>query len=256
MIHVGPSPSSPGHAGVEAGIARAVRDAEALASAGFDAVMLENFHDFPPVRGEAMGPDVPAYLTALGIAVRAEVGTEMPLGIQVLFAAHRIAVAVAATVGMQFVRVEAWTHAHVSDKGFVDASAGDTLRYAKSIGAEGIAYWADVKKKHASHAITADLDLGDIVAALPDHGAQAVIITGPATGNAPDPAHLRIARRSGKLPIVVGSGLSVQNAAELVPLADGFIVGSSIKVDADWRQPVDPVSARALADRVAELRGR
>jgi len=255
MVHVAPSPASPGHPGVADAVDLARRDALRLVEAGFDALLLENFHDFPPIRGDAMGPDVPAYLTALATAVRREVGDAVPVGIQVLFAAHRVAVAVAHAAGLEFVRVEAWTHAHVSDKGIAEASAGDTVRYARSLGAAGIRYWADVKKKHASHALTADLGLEDIVALLPDHGAHAAIVTGLATGHGPDPEDLRRARAAGPLPVVVGSGLSVQNAAELVPLADGFIVGSSVKVDGDWRQPVDPDRAAALADRVGELRG-
>jgi len=180
----------------------------------------------------------------------------VPLGLQVLFAAHRVAVAVAATAGLEFVRVEAWTHAHVADKGWVDASAGDTLRYAHTIGAGHLRYWADLRKKHASHAITADLGIADLAALLPDHGAHAVVVTGGTTGAPPAPGDLRAARAAGPLPVVVGSGLSVQNAAELVPHADGFIVGSSVKVDGDWRQPVDPGRAAALADRVGELRAR
>lgn len=254
MIHVAPTPSSPGHPGTQVAVDRARADARALVEAGFDALLLENFHDFPPVPEASMGPDVPAYLTAVALAVGREAGPGVPIGIQVLFAAHRVAVAVAQASGLHFVRVEAWTHAHVSDKGLALASAGETVRYARSIGADDLRFWADVKKKHASHALTADLTLEDIVAALPEHAAHAAIVTGATTGQGPTPDDLRRARDGGPLPVVVGSGLSVQNAAELVPLADGFIVGSSIKVDGDWRQPVDPGRAKALADRVGELR--
>ena len=60
------------------------------------------------------------------------------------------------------------------------------------------------------------------------------------TGVAPDPTNLQRVREACDLPVVVGSGVTVQNAPTYAPLADAFIVGSSLKVDGDWRNPVDP----------------
>ncbi len=54
---------------------------------------------------------------------------------------------------------------------------------------------------------------------------------------------------SGKasVPVVVGSGITAANLARYLPLADAFIVGSSVKEGGDWRNPLDPARVRALA---------
>ena len=231
---------------MDASLERALSDAQSLVNAGFDGVLIENMHDFPPLREAEMGPDVAAYMAVIARELRHQIPDEIPVGIQVLFAAHRTAVAVAAAAGLQFLRAESWTYGHLSDKGWVEASAAGTVRYARSIGAEHVAVWADAKKKHASHAISADLDVADVVANLELHRASAAILTGATTGEAPDPDDFRRAGEKSSLPLVLGSGLTVQNAPEFRGLAHAFIVGSSIKFDADWRAPVDLNRAKAL----------
>jgi membrane complex biogenesis BtpA family protein len=216
-------------------------------------ILVENMHDFPPLREADMGPEVPAAMTALARAVREAAPAEVPVGVQVLFAAHRVALAVAVAAELGFVRAEAWTYGHLADKGWAEASAATSVRYAEQIGASNVAIWADVKKKHASHAITADLETEEIVGTLALHGAQAAIITGTTTGVAPDPDDFRRARARTDLPLVLGSGLTVQNAPHYASLADAFIVGTSIKEEGDWRNPVDPERAKALVGTIRDL---
>ena len=50
------------------------------------------------------------------------------------------------------------------------------------------------------------------------------------------------------LPVAVGSGVDVLDAAALSKKADALIVGSSIKQDGDWRRPVDPERLKRLVD--------
>ena len=149
---------------------------------------------------------------------------------------------------------EAWTHAHVSDKGLVDASAGTTVRYAAQIGASGVQVFADVKKKHASHALTSDLTAAEVAGGLAEHGADAVVVTGPITGKAPTEQLLHEVRRACSLPVVIGSGITLQNAPRLFPIADAVVVGTSVKAEGNWRNRVDPGRARDLARCVEELR--
>jgi len=248
MVHVLPTPGSPGQRSLPESLDRALQDAQVLLDTGFDAILMENMHDFPPLREADMGPEVPAYLAVIGRELRRLAPPGIPVGIQVLFAAHRVAVAVALAAGLDFLRAEAWTYGHLSDKGWVEASAATTLRYARSIQAEGLGIWADVKKKHASHAATADLSLEEIAATLRLHGASAAILTGGSTGVAPDPADFSRVRAACDLPLVLGSGLTVQNAPEFAALADACIVGSSLKKDGKWNNPIDLDRAKALAD--------
>jgi len=100
--------------------------------------------------------------------------------------------------------------------------------------------WADVKKKHSSHAITADVDVGDTAAAAEFMRADAVIVTGAATGEEPDDVALTAVRQRSRLPLYIGSGITADNLSRFARLADGFIVGSYFKRDGRWSEPVDP----------------
>jgi membrane complex biogenesis BtpA family protein len=153
MIHVRPLPGTPRWTGpLAAVVEQAVLEARVLTEAGFDGLLIENMHDVPYLKGE-VGPEITAAMTAVGVAVRA--ASPLPLGVQILAAANRAALAVAQACGAQFVRVENFAYAHVADEGLMaDAEAGPLLRYRRQIGADGIAIMADVKKKHSSHAIT------------------------------------------------------------------------------------------------------
>jgi len=250
MIHVLPTPGSPGHVGLAASRERALHDAKALLEAGFDGLLVENMHDFPPLREDEMGPETPAWMTALAGAVREAAPPEIPVGLQVLFAAHRVAAAVLVAAGLDFLRAEAWTYGHLADKGWAEASAGRTVRYARSLGVDPLVVWADARKKHASHAATADLTLEEVAAGLSLHGASAVVVTGPTTGVAPDPDHFARLRRVSDLPLVLGSGLTVQNAPSFRNVADALIVGTAVKTGGKWTNGVDPRRARALVEAV------
>lgn len=50
--------------------------------------------------------------------------------------------------GLDFIRAEGFVFSHVADEGFLDACAGDLLRYRKQIGADHVQIFTDIKKKH------------------------------------------------------------------------------------------------------------
>jgi predicted TIM-barrel enzyme len=120
------------------------------------------------------------------------------------------------------------------------SDAASLLRFRRAIGAERVQVWADVKKKHSSHAITADVDVGDTAAATEFMRADAVIVTGAATGEEPDDVALTAVRQRSRLPLYIGSGLTADNLSRFAPLADGFIVGSYFKQAGRWSETVDP----------------
>jgi membrane complex biogenesis BtpA family protein len=250
MLHLGALPGSPAHhASLDELIAAAVAEARIYRDLGFHALLIENMHDRPYLAGEA-GPATVAAMTAIGRAVRAAV--DLTLGVQVLAAANREALAVALACGASFIRAEAFVYAHVADEGLLDASAGPLLRYRREIGAGHVAIFADIKKKHASHAITADLDLVETARGAEFCMADGLIVTGVATGRAADPAEVAAVAGAVRLPVLVGSGVSPENL-ELFPAAAGFIVGSSVKRDGCWSNPLDPARVKAIAGALARL---
>lgn len=245
MVHLASLPGAPRSRRTVADIARAAADeARILAKAGFDAVIVENMHDAPYVN--AHGPEVVAAMTRAALAVRDAV-PDLVLGVQVLSLGHREALAVALAADAAFIRVENFVFAHVADEGLLpEAVAGPLLRYRRQIGADRIKVFADVKKKHASHAITADLSLAETVHAAEFFGADGIIVTGAFTGQPVAPADLRDARRASSIPVLVGSGVNAASLPAVLRDADAVIVGSSIKRGGRWHNPVDPARARAF----------
>ena len=255
MIHTGPSPGVPGSRGVACAVERAVAEARLYAELGVDGVLVENMHDFPTVHERALGPEVVAFMTRVACAVKRHVG-RLPVGVQVLFQANKTALAVAHAAGCDFIRAEGWTHAHVSDKGIAEANAGEVLRYRSAIGADKIPVYADVRKKHAAHAWTADLTLGELAQAAEMHRADGLVVTGSTTGHAPDPDDLAAVAEATRLPVLIGSGLTAENFTDYVALADGFVIGSAFKENGDWRAPVCERRVRALIGTVEYARGQ
>jgi hypothetical protein len=243
MLHVGALPGAPrGRESLEALIEAAVAEARVYAQAGFHGVLIENMHDRPYLKG-GVGPEIVAALTAVGREVRR--ATRLPLGVQVLAGANREALAVAHACGAVFVRVEGFVFAHVADEGLIEAGAGALLRYRRAIGADGVRIFADVKKKHAAHALTADVDLAETARAAEFFLADGVIVTGASTGRAAAPEDVDAVSAAVAIPTLVGSGVEPGNIARYAA-ADAFIVGSSLKTGGHWTAPLDP-------ERVGEL---
>lgn len=241
MVHLLPLPGSPGWRGsVSAVIDAARRDTEALAEGGCDAVLVENMGDVPYLRG----PALPETIAAMSVATAAVGEFGLPVGVQVLAGANRAALAVAVASGATFIRAEAFAYAHVADEGIIEASAGPLLRARAAMGAD-VAIWADVQKKHAAHALTADLDLAELARGHAFCGADALIVTGQATGRSTEPDDIILAQEAG-LPVAVGSGVTPSDAGQLAALADALIVGTALKVDGQWRRPVDVDRVRAV----------
>ena len=126
----------------------------------------------------------------------------------------------------------------------MDAGAGELLRHRANLRAP-VQVWADIQKKHAAHALTADLTLEELCHGAHFCGADGLIITGSRTGQEPDLNHVQRARSAG-LPVLIGSGVTAENIAQYADSADAVIVGSYLKEGGDWRKPVDQVRVSAV----------
>jgi membrane complex biogenesis BtpA family protein len=245
VIHVAALPGTPrGQLAVAQIAERAVEEARIYAAGGFHALAIENMHDRPYLKGAA-GPEIVAAMSVVGAEVRRAV--PLPLGIQVLAGANEQSLAVAHACGASFVRVEGYVFAHVADEGLMQSSAGALLRYRKAIGAENIRVFADIKKKHSAHAITADVDIVETAKAAEFFLADGVIVSGVSTGTATDPDEVESVRSAVSIPTLIGSGITAANIADY-PGADAFIVGSSVKRDGMWSNPLDPEKVRELVE--------
>ena len=250
MIHVRALPGTPSsREGVAAIAEAAAAEARQFAEAGFHGVAIENMHDRPYLKRD-VGPEIVAAMTAVGGAVRR--AAPLPLGIQVLAGANRAALAVAHACGAVFCRVEGFCFAHVADEGLIESDAGELLRYRRAIGAEAVRVFADVKKKHSAHALTADVGIVETAHAAEFFQADGVIVTGPSTGQAADAAEVRAVGQAVAIPTLVGSGITADNVAQYAA-ADAFIVGTSLKRDGVWTEPLDAARLRAMREAFSAL---
>jgi uncharacterized protein len=216
---------------------QALAEAKIYRETGVHGVMLENMHDTPYLKG-AVGPEIVAAMAVVARAVRDVVS--LPVDVQILAGANLEAMAVAHAAGLDFIRVEAFAFAHVADEGVMESCAGELLRFRRKVGADRVQVWADIKKKHSAHAITADVSLAETAAAVEFMRGDAVIVTGSSTGHAPLPKAVAEAKRVTRLPVLIGSGVTAENLTSFYEGADGFIVGSAFKAGGKWPGRLEP----------------
>lgn len=237
VIHVGALPGTPRNSQTVAELVASAREeAMVYRECCVDGVIIENMHDVPYLPGE-VGPEIVAAMTVIAAEVKSV--CDLPVGVQILAGANIEAMAVAHAAGLDFIRAEGYAYAHVADEGLIQASAAKLLRYRRMIGAERVQVWADVKKKHAAHAITADVSLGETAETVEFMGADCVIVTGSVTGQAPQIADVQEAKSHCRLPVFLGSGISESNIDQFYNEADGFIIGSAFKMDGLWSNMID-----------------
>lgn len=248
VVHLPPLPGSPHWRGDLKSLVRfAVNDSRAYERGGAHALFIENFGDVPFTKG-TVGPETVAAMAVAGSAIREAV--ELPFGFNVLRNDARAALALCAACGGSFVRINVHTGAMLTDQGLIEGNAFDTCRYRRQICPDARIF-ADVHVKHAVP--LGDWDIGDSARDAVERGlADALIISGTGTGMATDRGdveRVRAACPSAKL--LLGSGVTLDNLSDYLSLADGFIVGSSLKAGGKLANPVDPKRVSALAKAVS-----
>ena len=252
VIHVDALPGTPrNRLSVNEIIELALKEAQQYKDSGLDAIILENMHDVPYLNNNA-GPEIISSMSVIASAVRMKI--DLPIGIQILAGANKEALAVAHCCNLNFIRVENFAYAHIADEGYMESCAGELLRYRKTIGAENIAIFTDVKKKHSSHSITADISLEEAVHTYEFFLSDGIIITGNSTGIKPDTADLISASSATELPLLIGSGITLENITDYWDLADGFIIGSHFKENGVWSNKLSTDRVQRFMDHVLKLK--
>lgn len=229
VVHCPPLPGSPRYDGtpMAAVYDRALRDADAYVSGGIDGLIIENHGDVPFLKPDQIGHETTTAMAVAADRVRTAFG--VPVGINVLANAAIAAIAVAKACGAAFVRVNQWANAYVANEGLIEGDAARVLRFRAALRAEGVMIFADAHVKHGAHAIVADRPVVELTRDLEFFDADAVIATGQRTGDAPDANELEQIVGATRLPVLVGSGITMENVAGVLQHADGVIIGSSLK---------------------------
>ena len=251
MIAVPPLPGSPLYEGKpQLIINKVLSDLIIYQKAGVKCVVLENSHDLPYIK-----PPLPREAVDLMEKIAKKVRQRFDgfLGLQLLEAANETALEIAAKAQFNFIRVEGYVFAHIGGAGLIEGCAGKLLRKRKALKAEKVKIFADIKKKHCSHALTGDLDITDEAKQAEFFLVDGLIITGPRTGEAPDLKELKRVRGITRLPIFLGSGMTPENIAAYYPHADGFIVGSTFRRDGDFMKELEPKRLKTFLNQLKGL---
>ena len=225
VIHLPPLPGYPESPGLAAVIAHARAELATYRVGGLDGVLVENEYDRPH-RVEA-GRETIAVMTAVTRAL-VEAAGRLPVGIEILLNDPEASLAVALASEADFIRTD-----YFADEmsrpvhGAMRIAPEQVIAYRARIGAERVLVLADIQVKYAE--MIAPRSLGESARAACEAGADAIVVTGTRTGEAPSPHEVLAAREgAGDCPVLVGSGLAPANARELLAVADGAIVGTSL----------------------------
>ena len=133
----------------------------------------------------------------------------------------------------------------LTDQGLIEGDAHHTLRYRAHISPK-TEIFADVHVKHAVP--LGDWSIEDSARDTVERGlADALIISGSGTGMVTDVADVqRVRSACPGAKILLGSGVTGQNVEDYLSAADGFIVGSSLKVAGKLANRVDSKRVAAL----------
>jgi uncharacterized protein len=243
MVHTLALPGAPLYdraGGMRRIVDQARRDARILVDAGFNALMYCNESDMP----------YPSRMPAEGVAAMTEVVAEcqrdntLMSGVNMLIDPSA-SIAVAHATGGRFIRCFL-TGAMVGDIGFVAPDGGATLRLRAQLDAQAIKLICNVTPGFSISLDDRPVEVraaGAVFIGLADM----VCVSGPAAGVEADITTLeRVRAKVPDTPVIVGTGVSADNVAALARVADGFIVGTSIKVDGKTLNPVDPGRAKAF----------
>jgi uncharacterized protein len=253
-VHLLPLPGSPRYRGepMSAIVERAVEDASTYVAGGCDGLVVENEGDIPFLLPGRIGPETVACLTAATAAVRRSV--DVPVGVMCLANAAVHSMAIAKATGAAFIRANQWANAYIANEGFVEGAAAETLRLRTALAAHDVKVLADVHVKHGSHAIVADRSIAEQTRDVEAFDADVLIATGERTGDPTRVEEVLAIKDAATRPVIVGSGLTADNARELMTVADGAIVGSAMKVDGHWWNPVDGQRVRRILGEVERAR--
>ncbi|HAQ59124.1 MAG TPA: SgcQ protein [Microbacterium sp.] len=245
MAHVPALPGTPLYdpgAGVSGLVDHVRRDVDMLVDAGFDAVMFCNEND-RPYQLKA-GPEAAAVMSRVVTECRP---ASIPFGVDFLWDPS-IALATAVATGASFLR-EVVTGVWESDMGLWNTDAATTLRERRRLDGDDIAVLMNVSPEFASPIGTrsvAQTASSAVVSSLAD----AILVSGPMAGAGPEMSLLREVRGSvpPDIPVILNTGAQAETIASMLEVADGCIVGSSLKVDGYTWNAVDPDRARRFVE--------
>ncbi|MDX6591558.1 MAG: uncharacterized protein QOJ13_754 [Gaiellales bacterium] len=250
MCHLAGLPGRPRHdvaGGMDAVVEALARDVSALQDAGVDGLLFCNENDLPYQK--AVGVEVAAAMAAAVGRLRAEI--RVPFGVNLLWD-PAASVAVARATGAAFVR-EVFMGVFDSDMGLLAPDFGEVAGYRHAIGADDVAVFCNITPEFSRS--VAGRSVAERARGAEYVGVDAVLISGQAAGVGAEMTELREAKEAVRhTPVLANTGVNHDTVSRILALVDGVIVGTSLKVDGNTWNPVDPSRAARMVELVAAAR--
>jgi hypothetical protein len=225
---------------VEGQIERLKREARIYMEAGYDAVVFANEGDRPYLT--TVGPEIVATYTRIATEVAETL--DIPYGCGVLIDPFAT-LAVAKAIGARFVRTYV-SNSYVGTFGPQSFTPGEIFRYRHKIGADNVAVYTYFEP-HAGTCLDTRTPASMLEAGVMNMPIAGALFGGAHAGLPPEASHIaKLKEEFPEVPIMIGSGGTVENIGSLLPHADGVIVGTSIKVDKVLWNTVDEERAHAF----------
>jgi membrane complex biogenesis BtpA family protein len=254
MVHLPALPGRPRHdkaAGLGLLVDTLARDLAALRAAGVDGLLFCNEADLPYQL--VTGPEIAAGMASVIGQVRSEIFA--PFGVNIVWDPVA-SLAVAAGTGASFVR-EVFTGVYESDLGIMRPDFGAVAAYREQIGAgpgaHPVALFSNITPEFASTIGHRGIPARARSAAF--LGADVILISGPITGSQTSLADLRAAKAAVPgTPVLANTGVRADTVAQVLGVADGVIVGTSLKRDGVTWNAVDAGRAARFMDAARAAR--
>src|SRR5947209_1537388 len=250
MCHLEGLPGRPRYdavSGVEAIVASAAREVKALQDGGVDAILFCNENDIP--YSSSVGAEVVATMTYVIGRLRGEL--RVPYGTNLLWD-PTASMAAAVASGASFIR-EVLTGVFDSDMGLLAPDLGVLAGYRHAIGGDHVALFANITPEFSRS--VGGRTVADRAASAAYLGVDALLISGAAAGVDASMSDLREAKDAVDIPVLANTGVKHETIQDVLAVADGAIVGTSLKVDGYTWNPVDPDRVVDMMRRVREVRG-
>lgn len=248
VIHFPPLSGYKNSPGLKVALKNSLQDLAAFKNGPVDGIIIENNYDIP--HQIKVSKKIINDLTYLSQKIRPK--TNLPLGINVLWNDYQASLTIAKKTNLQFVRVPVFVDKIKTNYGIIDGQPDKIIKFRKKIKAENIAIMADIHVKHSE--ILSKLNITKSAKLAIKKSADAIILTGKWTGQAPNLKKLKLVREVvGKFPIFVGSGADENNLKKILKYANGVIVSTSLKKGSvhpnevnikTWRQRIDKSKVR------------
>jgi membrane complex biogenesis BtpA family protein len=252
MAHLPALPGTPLYdqiGGIEKLVDAIAKDVECLLESGVDAIMFCNEDDRPYVFKAEI-----EQIAAMTHVITKCAPHTIPFGVDFLWD-PMAAIAIAHATGASFVR-EVLTGVYESDMGLWMPNAGEAMRLRSRIGADNIRVFYNVVPEFATSIgqRTVEQRAKSVITSCL---AEGILVSGPMAGAEPELSHFYAIKEAiGDAPVFINTGATADNIATYFEVADGVIVGSSLKVDGITWNPVDSARALAFMEQALQARGQ